>query len=645
MNILLKILFYITTVPHMAWFVDITLKSVLILALAGVASLALHRASAAVRHLVWCLGMVSVLLLPLLTMALPQWRVSILPTWTTLAAAENENGFSNESAGAIRRAPTPAREDSESRTVFAPVAKAMPDTKTSPSRGSRLAASMADNGRKPELPARFWLVLFWGFGALVVLAPLLVGVRALARIARQARQIKNSAWVDLLGRLKETLRLERPVRLLESNTANIPMTWGHWRPAVLLPAGADAWTEERRRLVLLHELAHVKRWDCLTQMLARLTCALFWFNPIVWIAAWRMRVERERACDDLVLVAGSKPSDYADQLLDIATSFRGRSLVSALAIAMARPSTLEGRLLAILDKARNRRAVTRWTVLVGLMALGCFVVPVAMLRAGAGDGPVERKLEEPAKVRSEFKAAVPGRDGGWIELCAVALHSKTNQSWWRPDGTPCAPEPFTSGGHSTPDGDRQPREFLFRLGGLEEDSSPTWRSEPDGSGVGAYGPAMDRNRQSVHNTLMICARFPQDLSTAAMKIGVDFGPWTTMARSGPKDSSVMGGADSVLFAAGYQEDGMAHKTVSYKVEGKNTRLVAYDTDGREFTGQVKSGLGTGGFCQVTVQFPGLPLNRVKDFQFQTRPYHWVEFRNVSLVAGRKTNVEALPKMP
>ena len=125
--------------------------------------------------------------------------------------------------------------------------------------------------------------------------------------------------------------------------------------------------------MLLHELAHVKRWDCLTQTVARIVCALYWINPLVWLAARRMCVERERACDDLVLNGGCKASDYATHLVEIARTFR--HMPQWPAIAMARSSQLQGRIAAIVDASRARRSrpLTALAVLVLMGALALSV--------------------------------------------------------------------------------------------------------------------------------------------------------------------------------------------------------------------------------------------------------------------------------
>ena len=170
------------------------------------------------------------------------------------------------------------------------------------------------------------------------------------------------------------------MELLSSPHRTIPMTWGLWRTCLLLPEDAETWTPAALRSVLLHELAHARRCDCLTQLGTQIICALYWFNPLVWLASRQMQTERERACDDLVLRSATRASDYAEQLLHIAAE---RTVVrwGTAAIAMARPGTLERRLLAILDGKRNRRAIT-WTGLcLALVLLGTAVMSVAMLRA------------------------------------------------------------------------------------------------------------------------------------------------------------------------------------------------------------------------------------------------------------------------
>ena len=135
----------------------------------------------------------------------------------------------------------------------------------------------------------------------------------------------------------------------------MPLTWGIIQPQILIPADAETWPTDRQRAVLLHELAHVRRWDWLTQMVAHMCCAIFWFNPLVWVADRRMRLERERACDDHVLTNGCWATDYASHLLEIARISRPSVFAARAAVAMAQPSWIENRLRVILATDRNRR--------------------------------------------------------------------------------------------------------------------------------------------------------------------------------------------------------------------------------------------------------------------------------------------------
>jgi hypothetical protein len=138
------------------------------------------------------------------------------------------------------------------------------------------------------------------------------------------------------------------------------MTIGVLRPHVLLPAAADGWSPERLRAVLVHELGHVRRRDTLIQLGAQLACALYWWNPLAWLAAARLRIEREHACDDLVLGAGIRPSSYAADLLEVARAISRGEAAHAGAVHMLDPSVTEARLLRILDPAAPRRPLRAW---------------------------------------------------------------------------------------------------------------------------------------------------------------------------------------------------------------------------------------------------------------------------------------------
>src|SRR5690348_16174424 len=161
----------------------------------------------------------------------------------------------------------------------------------------------------------------------------------------------------------------------------MPMTYGIVHPVLLLPSSARSWPVWQRRHVLLHELAHVRRYDCLTQRFAQIACAVYWFNPLVWIAATRLRVERELACDDQVLLAGARASDYATHLLEVARTLRPPRATRLASVAMARPSQLSGRLLAVLDERRVRSRVSRRTATTLAVATLALVLPLSAFRA------------------------------------------------------------------------------------------------------------------------------------------------------------------------------------------------------------------------------------------------------------------------
>lgn len=154
---------------------------------------------------------------------------------------------------------------------------------------------------------------------------LAAGLR-LSWIARQSSSVAEPSIDRLALSAAQQLGVAMTrVRLRWTDREFTPMTWGLRRPVLILPVSCKTWDEERLGQVLVHEIGHIQRWDVLTQALSSAACAIYWFNPLVWIAARQMLVERERACDDLVLRSGAKPSSYAHGLLEIARSLGARS--------------------------------------------------------------------------------------------------------------------------------------------------------------------------------------------------------------------------------------------------------------------------------------------------------------------------------
>jgi len=333
---------------------EAALKGSILLGCAAALTTLMQRRSAAARHLVWGMALLAAALMPVAARLLPAWRVSLPLAMAPAAVA------ASEAAG-----------QADSRTNSA----ALPPSVSPP---SREPASVSDfptfrsphrASGGPRLSVSAALTLTWALVATLLLGRLLAGSLSLTRLSRRAAPITDPSLLALLAEAARVTGVRRPVRLLASESTGVPVTWGLVRPVLLLPPDHEEWSAERRRAVLIHELAHVARRDSVTHLAAQLCCAFYWFNPLVWLAARALRSERERACDDCVLTAGTVASAYAGELLDIARTSLGLER-HAVALAMARRSELEGRLLAILNPALRRSVPpVRTAVLLGAAAL------------------------------------------------------------------------------------------------------------------------------------------------------------------------------------------------------------------------------------------------------------------------------------
>jgi TonB family protein len=217
--------------------------------------------------------------------------------------------------------------------------------------------AVASAANAPAADPRKILPLLWALGTLVMLVRLLRNALRLRPMIRGARGI-------------------RPV--LISPRVRGPVVAGVFRPVILLPADSVTWTAPRRRAVLVHEAAHIRRRDPAILLAAHLATALYWFHPLCWLALARLRAESELACDDAALRTGLRPSGYAGHLLDLARKFD-----TQLAIPMATTSHLESRVKSILDPETNRSFPARATWLAAIALTAVVLAPLSVFTVHA----------------------------------------------------------------------------------------------------------------------------------------------------------------------------------------------------------------------------------------------------------------------
>jgi beta-lactamase regulating signal transducer with metallopeptidase domain/DUF4097 and DUF4098 domain-containing protein YvlB len=359
-------------------------KVTLVLVVACMIALVTHRASAAVRHLVWLLALAACAAIMVLSPLAPAISLAVQREEPSVATS----GISERSS-TVSRSLVRSREVADSRpspTIVASVSQPSAARQTV----MRLASWLVSN-------AGMLVVGLWILGGVVVLMRCVVGHRVVYRLVRRARDADSDLWDAALESLARDQGIGRRVRLSLDDTLAAPITVGWLRPLILLPSEANHWTEERRRVVLVHELAHIARGDYVAQLVATVALALLWFHPLVWLAVTRLRAEAEQAADDSVIASGVAGVTYAAHLLEIARAMSRPQLHSAIAVGMARSSHMERRFRAMLDSRRSRGGVRARTYALATLASMGLMTPVAGLRTVARAMPRVLPPEPPSR--------------------------------------------------------------------------------------------------------------------------------------------------------------------------------------------------------------------------------------------------------
>jgi len=368
-------------------------KSSLLILMAFCINQLLRRRSAAVRHCVWMASLAGAIFCLMFAWAVPSWNVKLIDGRMAERFAPTPSVFSNWNQAPVKDAAPAAFKLHEVKPAAKKPARKSPDQgppKETDSASSHwtISETPAAVNSSPSRSFSWPIAAFavWMCGALIVSSRYFTATLRVRGVIRRGIELHDARWRRCLRETRARMGISRFVTLLSSSEIDIPMTWGVRHPVIVVPPSSAEWDVERMQSVMDHELAHVKRMDALTQLYAHAAAALYWFNPLVWMALRQMRFERERACDDFVLAQGAKPSKYAADLLDIAGSATSGDRYQ-VALAMARPSQFEGRLVALLDDRIEHTFLTQRTTLI----VACVTLAVALPLTAATIGVKDKK--------------------------------------------------------------------------------------------------------------------------------------------------------------------------------------------------------------------------------------------------------------
>ncbi len=322
------------------------IKSSLVLSVSIVLVYLMRKKSAGLRHLVLSVFFIGLLFLPILSSFTTGWETKFLPSWETRDAS-------------VLKADGLARNlNSSSQTLESTLV------------ASEIPIHMEEVKKDSRPVFGFAALLIWFFGLMFLSIRILFGLFGTFRLTREGQDIQDSLWKRLLQRFLATVFLRRKINLLSHDKTMVPLTWGIIKPVVMMPAESKNWSENQRSTALYHELSHIKRGDYLVMILARISRAIYWFNPLSWIVLRMIKKEQEKACDELVLKAGIKPSTYAENLLYIRNSISGHWNPPATVLGVMNKSHLNDRLTTILKQRFNLKEVQMKTkILLSVLAI------------------------------------------------------------------------------------------------------------------------------------------------------------------------------------------------------------------------------------------------------------------------------------
>lgn len=385
------------------------LWATIVLSLAWLISCGLRQSSAAVRYCLWQFALLGILVLPLLYALVPGIPLGlwIMPGEGSAGEAEPgaAAGWTTDSTASVKQ-PRSARAAQDEIPREDAVEMEGESASADALHGGRLAAGVSTAA--PTRGDASWpqvVAVVWALGVLMSVAFLAWSAVQARKLVRGAVPLRETRFEELFNELASRFSIKEAVLLLKSPRIRVPIALGVLRSRILLPADCVNWSMAQIRIVLSHELAHIERRDIFWQLVARTAAALYWFHPLVWLAVRQMRTERERACDDQVLLDGVKSADYAAGLVELAAALGGRRVSLLDGIAMGEWRALETRLRSILDDSLRRGRASQRVWRRVLLGTTCLVLTLPLLRPFTPIGAADRTGDVPEAALAQRESA------------------------------------------------------------------------------------------------------------------------------------------------------------------------------------------------------------------------------------------------
>ena len=663
---------------------DVSVKSVLVFLAAGALALALRRSSAAYRHLVWRLALASLFLLPVLSAVMPSREVTAV-------------------SRTVQITPAPAAAPPVPEQAAPPVVTdAQVNGKPAAAVVRPVSAPRAPQGLSPVMARQFqffvvgaislFFVALWLLGVIVSTMPVVLALLRLPRLGRPLLPLApaQSALAEAAALAAVPNRAVRVRMASASSAIRVPMTWGMWHPVVALPAEAADWAEERLRAALLHELAHVRRGDWLTQVLASLVCRLYWFNPLMWVMARILRGECERAADDFAVTHGLDAPAYAGHLLEIALALRNRRRAPRLTVPMMRQSRIEARLRDVLSKHPRQELTARGRA-AALAAAACVLLAGSAFRFSGKAVvsfpalPAARDSSASARLAPSALSSITLPNGAVVRLAGVVDTQAATPRRWAADGSvistalpnntlvfpnlPAGAEGWAIAYSVSYVPTTQPSltwvkpptlSYEYTTGtthrGLYfKKPQSTWECKPNEHLAELSRFQEQDSQQGAQATMLtlVPQAFSSAHSTCTVKIGAAAGPWTQSVQcpKTPGKSHISTAMGEVIFTLipnpHHLHDPQAilrgnavfmvtdHFDTSRDPSGAailyERSILALDRSGRvvcDLAGSLMP-VGDGKYEQQS-DLPNAVLAKIASFRLLARPYQWAEFRDVPL---------------